>query len=119
MSVRSVIPCRITSCPAANGIRWVNPSKATVSPGRINPAIASRRGTKSGMALVSLVQRQPDVVLGQAGHGGFRVDEILEIGNPAALVEWRVVSVPVQHGGHPPRKALRPPGPSQAALRVG
>src|ERR1700722_18720212 len=29
------------SCPAANGIRWVNPSRATVSPSRTNSAIAS------------------------------------------------------------------------------
>src|SRR5690242_14353999 len=30
------------SCPAANEIRWVNPSIATVSPSRTRAAIASR-----------------------------------------------------------------------------
>jgi hypothetical protein len=33
---------RMISCPAANEMRWVNPSIATVSPSRTSSAIASR-----------------------------------------------------------------------------
>src|SRR3954447_2131641 len=40
--VRSLLRCRMISCPAANEIRWVNPSMATVSPSRTIAAIASR-----------------------------------------------------------------------------
>src|SRR5919204_5051115 len=40
-SVRSRRPWRISSCPAACGIRWVKPSSATTSPSRTSAAIAS------------------------------------------------------------------------------
>src|SRR5437016_1003793 len=33
------------SCPAAYGIRWVKPSRATVSPSRTNSAMASLKGS--------------------------------------------------------------------------
>ena len=38
-------PCRITSRPAACGIKWVKPSIATVSPSCTAPAIASGSDT--------------------------------------------------------------------------
>src|SRR5688500_15870665 len=41
-SVRSRLRWRTISCPAANEMRWVNPSMATVSPSRTRSAIASR-----------------------------------------------------------------------------
>ena len=47
MSVRSRRCCRITSWPAACGIRWVKPSIATVSPSRTVAAIASASVTIS------------------------------------------------------------------------
>src|SRR6478752_3268004 len=40
-SVRSRRRCRMISCPAANEIRWVNPSIATVSPSWTSSATAS------------------------------------------------------------------------------
>ena len=43
-SVRSRRPCRMISWPAANGIRCVNPSRATVSPSSTSAAIASSAG---------------------------------------------------------------------------
>src|SRR4051794_15454012 len=39
--VRSRRRCRMISCPAANEIRWVNPSIATVSPSWTSSATAS------------------------------------------------------------------------------
>src|SRR5919198_1173903 len=43
MSSSSRRPCRSTSWPAANGIRCVKPSSATLSPSRTSVAIASLR----------------------------------------------------------------------------
>src|ERR1700733_1651277 len=40
---------RRISCPAANGIRWVNPSRATLSPSRTSSAIPSATETISAM----------------------------------------------------------------------
>src|SRR5215218_9012081 len=40
--VRSRFRWRMISCPAANEIRWVKPSMATVSPSRTTVAMASR-----------------------------------------------------------------------------
>src|SRR5829696_6342439 len=48
ISARSRRPCRISSCPAACGIRWVKPSSATVSPSRTSSATASESETVSG-----------------------------------------------------------------------
>src|SRR5262245_19091076 len=42
-SVRSQRPWRMISCPAACGMRWVNPSSATTSPSRTWAATASGR----------------------------------------------------------------------------
>src|SRR5262249_50657582 len=52
ISVRFRRPCRMISCPAANGMRWVNPSIATVSPSRTWRAIASRR-VRNSIARIS------------------------------------------------------------------
>src|SRR2546427_3948415 len=41
-SVRSRLPWRMISWPAAKQIRWVNPSMATVSPSRTSSRTASR-----------------------------------------------------------------------------
>src|SRR5690349_5257539 len=49
-SVRSLKPWRMASCPAACGMRWVNPSKATVSPLLRLRRTASARGRNSDMA---------------------------------------------------------------------
>src|SRR3954468_8864686 len=48
-SVRSRRPWRMISWPAANGIRCVNPSRATVIPSRTCSAIASRSSTGGRM----------------------------------------------------------------------
>src|SRR3954469_687394 len=112
------------SCPAANGIRWVKPSSAMLSPARTRPAIASRNGRNSAMALLcgpaatTLVQRQPDIIFGKARHRRLGADEILEVGNLPPLVVRGRLLVPMQHRRHPPRKALGPPGPSHASRRV-
>src|ERR1044071_9345557 len=50
MRVRSRRFCRITSCPAACGIRCVKPSSATTSPSRTSCSIAVRSGTRSATA---------------------------------------------------------------------
>src|SRR5215212_6027981 len=47
ISARSRRPCRISSCPAACGIRWVKPSSATESPSRTSSATASESETTS------------------------------------------------------------------------
>src|SRR5690242_17470127 len=44
----------MSSCPAANGIRCVKPSRATVSPSCTSPAIASERGTISATSARTL-----------------------------------------------------------------
>src|SRR5260221_2177605 len=49
MRDRSFRPWRIASCAAANGMRWVKPSIATVSPSRRLPAIASERDMNSAI----------------------------------------------------------------------
>src|SRR3954447_18814999 len=46
-SVRSRRSCRISSWPAACGIRCVKPSSATVSPPRTSSRTPSARGTRS------------------------------------------------------------------------
>src|SRR3954469_13698644 len=48
-SARSRRPCRISSWPAACGMRCVNPSSATVSPSRTSWATASLSGTSTGL----------------------------------------------------------------------
>src|SRR5262249_23643247 len=40
---------RMTSCPAANGMRWVNPSMATASPSRMVDSTAAASGRKRDM----------------------------------------------------------------------
>src|SRR6476661_211151 len=47
ISVSPVTPCRMISCPAAKGIRCVNPSRATRAPGLTYCATASRRVSSS------------------------------------------------------------------------
>src|SRR5919202_5853277 len=51
ISARSRRPCRISSWPAACGIRWVKPSSATLSPSRTRPPTASRSETISAKRL--------------------------------------------------------------------
>src|ERR1700677_1034 len=52
-SVRSRRRWRMISWPAADGIRWVNPSIATVSPSRTNSRIAALRSRISAIAAAS------------------------------------------------------------------
>src|SRR5262249_13718461 len=49
ISVRRRRRWRMTSCPAANGMRWVKPSIATVSPSRMVDSTASARVRKRDM----------------------------------------------------------------------
>src|SRR5665213_27440 len=59
-SVRCLRPCRSTSCAAAKGIRWVNPSIATQSPSWTCAAMASEREQNAGMrpqAVTSVLKR--------------------------------------------------------------
>src|SRR5215211_9079223 len=49
-SVSSRRSCRISSCPAACGIRWVKPSSATTSPSCTSSRTASASGTISAIS---------------------------------------------------------------------
>src|SRR4051794_38488293 len=79
-SVRPRRPCRMISWPAANGMRWVKPSSATVSPSRTSPATASANGTifATGGKLVAVgALRTPRSARGHlrapSARGGARV----------------------------------------------
>src|SRR5215212_3948792 len=63
ISSRSRRPWRMTSCPAANGIRWVKPSRATESPSRRSSEIASSSEASSAKALCAMRT---------AGHDAYR-----------------------------------------------
>src|ERR1019366_4162752 len=65
------------------------------------------------------VHRQPDVVLGQSLRGGARTRHIIQFGELTAPIERMVFGEPMQHRGHPPRKALHLPYAPEAGLRVG
>src|SRR5579859_7670181 len=58
MSVRSRRSCRISSCPAANGMRWVNPSIATASPSWTARRMASASETISAISLLTTSLRR-------------------------------------------------------------
>src|SRR6478609_4720381 len=62
-SVRSRLRCRMISCPAANEIRCVNPSIATVSPWRTSNATASRMVATFDAVTLG----DPSVATGSAG----------------------------------------------------
>ena len=49
--VRPRRPCRMISWPAANGMRWLNPSSAIVLPSRTSDAIASGSGRTLSFAM--------------------------------------------------------------------
>src|SRR2546423_12181900 len=72
ISVRSLRPWRIASCAAACGMRWVKPSKATVSPSKRFSATAACNDWNLAMS-VSDVEEDGFVVALQAdveGVGG-------------------------------------------------
>src|SRR4029450_7289718 len=72
--VRSRLRWRITSCPAANEIRWVNPSMARVSSSRTSSATASRIEATLSSATHDLRGRG----LGGGGGGGDLLDGLGE-----------------------------------------
>src|SRR5215831_19109793 len=57
---RSRLLCRMVSCTAAKGMRWVKPSKATVSPSLMLAAMASPSVVKTAISFLT-----PVVALGQ------------------------------------------------------
>src|SRR5215203_748425 len=73
--VRSRRPWRMISWPAANEMRWVKPSMATVSPSRTSVAMASRMEATLVAAMgrsarrLDLVEGTRDGRVGQDGPG--------------------------------------------------
>src|SRR5215468_5210409 len=74
--------------------------------------------TLSVVASLMSRHRQPDVVLRQAGRGGARAHDVLELRALQALSERVVVVEAVQERGHPPREVLGAPDPPQRRLGV-
>src|SRR4029453_11970412 len=88
--VRSRRPCRITSCPAACGIRCVKPSSATVSQSCTSSWTASASGTISAIS--------PDLDRERVAAARHRhpveVRELVDRGCPAEPAEAAVLHTP-------------------------
>src|SRR5262245_49623285 len=101
------------SCPAANGMRWVNPSSATRSPKR------TKRETTSDKEVSSvIVKRCTHIALGEARHRSSRAHKILQFRELTAMVEGIRTVSPMQHRRHPPRETLCTPYPLKRAIGV-
>src|SRR5829696_8026688 len=100
-SVRSRRRWRMTSCPAAMGMRWVKPSSATVSPSCTRSATAELRVVMAACWLTIryvLIQhdRAPCVHMGGRSHRmtprtspPFRADHVGSLLRPKALLKAR------------------------------
>src|ERR1022692_183630 len=78
---------------------------------------AERKPSRSGILAVSL-QREADVILGEALRRRTRADDVVELRVLTASIECVVVLVSMQHRVHPPREALHLPDPPQTNFRV-
>src|SRR3954451_24216438 len=87
-SVRSRLRWRMSSCPAATGIRWVKPSRATVSPSWTRSATASARDVIS--ACVRIVNSSSDV---EQYHRRMRTQVAIVGGGPAGLMLGRLLEL--------------------------
>src|SRR6266568_2591466 len=84
----------------------------------LRPSVPGERaGSYHGRRLISM-HRQADVVFGQRLRGGARTDYMLEFGKLPALIERIVVVEAMQHGSHPPGKALHFPDADKEGLRI-
>src|SRR3954449_3768338 len=88
-SVRSRLRWRMSSCPAATGIRWVKPSRATVS-----PSWTSSR-TASASEVISACVRIPNLRAESAQdyHGRVRTQVAIVGGGPAGLMLGRLLEL--------------------------
>src|SRR4029077_4409043 len=64
------------SCPAANGIRCVNPSSATASPSRTRPATASRNDENSAKTSFRSLQRADECPRDSFGESSQRLSAL-------------------------------------------
>src|ERR1700733_4210406 len=64
------------------------------------------------------LQREAHIVLREALGGCARTGHVIQFGELAALVERILVWKTMEHRGHPPRKSLHFPNPSQTSGRV-
>src|SRR3954462_13652688 len=85
-SVRSRLRWRMISCPAATGIRWVKPSRATVSPSWTRSATASAREVIS--ADVRIVNASAST---EQYHRAMRTQVAIVGGGPAGLMLGRLL----------------------------
>src|SRR3954452_21003729 len=90
-SVRSRLRCRMISCPAATGIRWVKPSSATVSPSSTRAATASARVVIS--AVVRMVNGGSVSERYQVSSTGMRTQVAIVGGGPAGLMLGRLLEL--------------------------
>src|SRR3954454_3642721 len=87
-SVRSRLRCRMSSCPAATGIRWVKPSRATVSPSLTRSRTASAREVIA--ACVRIVNAGSSA---ERYHGFVRTQVAIVGGGPAGLMLGRLLEL--------------------------
>src|SRR4051794_34450396 len=87
-SVRSRLRWRMSSCPAATGIRWVKPSRATVSPSWTRSATASARDVIS--ACVRMVNAGAST---EQYHRAMRTEVAIIGGGPAGLMLGRLLEL--------------------------
>src|SRR4051795_12927408 len=87
-SVRSRLRWRMSSCPAATGIRWVKPSRATVSPSLTRSRTASAREVIS--ACVRIVNASSST---ERYHALVRTQVAIVGGGPAGLMLGRLLEL--------------------------
>src|SRR3954471_1141707 len=87
-SVRSRLRCRMSSCPAATGIRCVKPSRATVSPSWTRSETASASEVIS--ACVRMKNNRSDV---EQYHPAMRTQVAIVGGGPAGLMLGRLLEL--------------------------
>src|SRR4051812_29555392 len=87
-SVRSRLRRRMSSCPAATGIRWVKPSRATVSPSWTRSETAS--ATEVISACVRMKNNRSDV---EQYHPAMRTEVAIVGGGPAGLMLGRLLEL--------------------------
>src|SRR3954469_22812212 len=88
-SVRSRLRWRMSSCPAATGIRWVKPSRATVSPSWTSSRTASAREVISACVRIPNLRAESE----QDYHGGVRTRVAIVGGGPAGLMLGRLLEL--------------------------
>src|SRR6516165_1888267 len=95
-SVRSRRPWRISSCPAACGIRWVNPSSATTSPSSTSSRTASESATSSAIGASLEREGMPRPALD--GHPA-QLRELVDHSLPAEPAPTGVLDAAERHLG--------------------